>query len=63
MGGIGITHRRDRRKVYVEFYNDGKVHTIFSERSDPPQMNTEPVEATTLSFDRFISKARSYLNG
>lgn len=62
MGGVGITHRRNGKKVYIEFYNDGRVHALFSERGDPPRMSTQPVGADPLSFEQFIAKARSYLN-
>jgi hypothetical protein len=63
MGGVGITHRKDSRKVYVEFYNDGKVHALFSDRTNPtPRMETAPVGSDISSYYRFIRKAREYLN-
>jgi hypothetical protein len=61
MGGVGITHREGVRKVYVEFYNDGRVHALFSDRT--PNMQTIPVGADIQSYYRFIGKAREYLNG
>jgi hypothetical protein len=64
MGGVGITHRQGSRKVYVEFYNDGTVHALFSDRSgESPNMETTPIEAGLSSFFRFIGKAREYLDG
>ncbi len=61
MGGVGVTHRQGPRKVYVEFYNDGKVHALFSERT--PRMETFPVGSDVPSYYRLIRKAREYLNG
>jgi hypothetical protein len=64
MGGVGITHRQDARKVYVEFSNNGTVHALFSDRADrTPKMETTPVTPTVPSFYHFIRKAREYLNG
>ena len=62
MGGIGITHKQGVRKVYVEFYNDGRVHALFSDRT-PGGMQTLPVVAELASYHGFIGKAREYLNG
>ena len=61
MGGVGVTHRGARRKVYVEFYNNGMVHALFSDR--PLKMETVPVGTDVQSYFRFIAKARGYLNG
>lgn len=61
MGGVGITHRAGTRKVYVEFYNDGTVHALFSDRT--PNMRTVPVATDLPSWYRFIGRAREYLNG
>ena len=62
MGGIGVTHKRGVRKAYVEFYNDGRVHALFSDRT-PAGMQTLPLVAELASYHRFIGKAREYLNG
>jgi hypothetical protein len=61
MGGVGVTHRQGSPKVYVEFYNNGTVHALFSDRT--PKMETRPVEANVAAYYRFIRKAREYLNG
>jgi len=63
MGGVGITHRVGTRKVYVEFYNDGKVHALFSDRDRPRDMETTRIRTDVQSYYRFIAKARGYLNG
>jgi hypothetical protein len=64
MGGVGVTHRQGARKVYVELYNNGTVHALFSDRTGPtPTMETTPVGADVTSFYRFIRKAREYLHG
>jgi len=63
MGGVGVTHRQGSRKVYIEFYNNGTVHALFSDRSDHgPKMETKPVVADVPSFYQFIRQAREYLN-
>jgi hypothetical protein len=60
MGGVGITHRFGTRKVYIEFYNDGRVHALCSDRT--ASMRTAPVGADVQSFYRFIRTAREHLN-
>ena len=61
MGGVGVTHRKGQRKVYIEFYNDGRVHALFSDRT--PKMFTIPVEPTSESYTRLIEQSREYLDG
>jgi hypothetical protein len=61
MGGVGVTHRQGDRKVYIEFYNDGRVHALLSDRT--PKMETCPVGSDVASYYRFVTKAREYLNG
>lgn len=61
MGGVGITHRHGNRKVYLEFYNDGTVHSLFSDRSG--KMKTMPVPATGDAFQRLTATAKDYLDG
>ncbi len=61
VGGIGITHLSGARKVYIEFYNDGTAHALFSDRSSG-NMDTFPVGTDTQSYFRFVGKARGYLN-
>ena len=60
MGGVGITHRHEKKKVYVEFYNEGTVHSLFS--AGPSDMTTIKVEATPDGYKHIIEKARSYLH-
>lgn len=61
MGGVGITHRVAKRKVYIEFYNNGGVHALFSDGTS--RMQTTPVGAEIQSYYRFIGRAREHLNG
>jgi hypothetical protein len=61
MGGVGITHRQGSRKVYVEFYNNGTAHALFSDR-DSREMRTAQVGTDLTSYYRLISKARAYLD-
>ncbi|MCI0748757.1 MAG: hypothetical protein L0Y58_25395 [Verrucomicrobia subdivision 3 bacterium] len=61
MGGVGITHRQGNRKVYLEFYNNETVHSLFADRSG--KMQTMPVAPSVEDFRRLITKAKDYLNG
>lgn len=61
MGGVGVTHRQGNRKVYVEFYNNGTAHGLFSDRTG--RMHTMSVAAGEDELRRFIAKAKDYLNG
>jgi hypothetical protein len=61
MGGIGVTHQHATKKVYVEFYNEGGVHALLSDRA--AGMDTFPVDPAVAAYFRFIGKAREYLNG
>lgn len=60
MGGVGITHRAGKRKVYIEFYNNGKGHALFSDGH--LNMETLAIVSDAQSYYRFIGKAREYLN-
>jgi len=57
VGGIGVTFRRNGRKVYVEFRNTGSILALFSDGT------TEPVvEAVDPSdYSGFSARARGYL--
>jgi hypothetical protein len=61
MGGVGITHRQGNRKVYVEFYNNGTAHGLFSDRTG--RMHTMSVAVGEDELRRFIARAKDYLNG
>jgi hypothetical protein len=61
MGGVGITHRQDGRKVYVEFYNDGTAHALFS--SGREGMDTRKVSTDTAGLRQLLVDMRNYLNG
>jgi len=60
MGGVGITHRQGSRKVYIEFYNDGTGHSLFSDSSG--RMQTMSVTPGAGDFRRFVVKAKNYLS-
>lgn len=61
MGGVGITCREEQRKVYIEFYNDGTAHALFSDGL--AGMNTRPVPYSPDSARAFLSEMRNYLHG
>jgi hypothetical protein len=60
VGGVGITRRSGGRKVYVEFYNDGRIHALLSDGSS--DLQTQPVQPTTQDFRKFLATMRAYLN-
>jgi hypothetical protein len=60
MGGTAITRRAGNRKVFVEFYNDGRVYSLFSEKSS--EMNVVPVDAESIAFRALVANMRDYLN-
>jgi len=61
MGGVGITRRQGGRKVYVEFYNDGTAHALFS--SGQAGMHTRPVPGDPDGARAFLAEMRAYLDG
>lgn len=61
MGGVAITRRNDRKKVLVEFYNDGRAFSLFSEQSS--EMGVKQVAIDATSFAAFVAEMQSYLNG
>jgi hypothetical protein len=58
--GIGLTIRKGRRKVYVEFYNDGTVYALFSDGESEPE--TRQVQARQEDHLALIGQSREYLN-
>lgn len=59
MGGVAITRRQGDRKVLVEFYSDGRVYALFSDRSGAT-MDVKPVPPE--SFAIFVATMREYLH-
>ena len=53
VGGVGITHRRGPLKAYVEFFNNGKVHTLFSD-DEKKELFTSPVDPTTKGYKSIL---------
>jgi DNA-binding transcriptional ArsR family regulator len=61
VGGVAVTHRRGSKKVYVEFYNDGRVLALFSDDvSDPVIKRVDP---GCESYKELIAEMRGYLDG
>jgi len=61
MGGIGVTHRAGGRKVYVEFYNSGATHALFSAGKEG--METRQVCTDPKGFQQLVQDIRNYLDG
>lgn len=57
VGGIGVTYRKNGRKVYVEFRNTGSILALFSDGSTEPAV--EPVDPG--EYPAFLARARGYL--
>ncbi len=61
VGGVGVTRRVDDRIAYVECYNDGSVHAIFSD--DKSEGETHRVRLDRTSVMHFLGLMGAYLNG
>jgi len=59
VGGVGITCRKGDRGVYVEFYNDGRVHALFAHGEDAATTSVDP---TAAGFHNLLIRAREYLD-
>ena len=59
-GGVGVTHKNGRRRVYVEFFNNGEVYALFSDDVEMPQTKRIPPDAAR--FNDLSAEIRKYLN-
>jgi hypothetical protein len=59
-GGIGITHKKDSRRVYVECFNDGVVCVLFSDGETAPV--SRRVKPSSLAFKGLTREIREYLD-
>jgi len=59
-GGIGITHRKGSRRVYVEFFNDGEVCVLSSDGESAPR--SWSVKPSSLNFKGLTKEIREYLD-
>lgn len=57
VGGIGVTYRKNGRKVYVEFRNTGSILALFSDGTTEPAV--EPVDPS--EYPAFVTRTRGYL--
>ncbi len=60
VGGIGVTHRKDDKTAYVEFYNDGRILALFSDDVNDPEIKR--IEPSYQSFKKLIKEMRDYLD-
>ena len=59
-GGVGVTQRRNGKKVFVEFFNDGKVFALFSDGiSDPVSKEVVPIHH---AFQVLTKEMQEYLD-
>ena len=61
VGGVGVTRRAGERVAYVECYNDGSVHAIFSD--DKSEGETHRVRVDRPGVMHFLDRMGAYLNG
>ena len=61
MGGIAICKRNGSKKVIVEFYNRGNIHSLFAEDAILDTMETRKVEMTKDGMREFILLMKDYL--
>jgi len=59
-GGVGVTHKRKKRRVYVEFYNNGEVCALFSDDTSAPI--TETVNPYPVQFQQLAKRIRDFLD-
>jgi hypothetical protein len=59
VGGVGITFRDGAKKAYVEFYNDGLTHLLYSGAGD--DVSTHPVE-TENGYQSLVNEIRQHLH-
>ena len=60
VGGVGITQRSGAKKVYVEFFNDGKVFALFSDGDSEP-ISREIIPGYQ-SFKTLVKEMQEYLD-
>ncbi|HEX5244781.1 MAG TPA: hypothetical protein VFW23_16070 [Tepidisphaeraceae bacterium] len=60
VGGVGISIKRNRRKAYVEFYNDGLTHVLFAGKD--PEPIAKAVRPENNGFRDLVSEIRHYLD-
>ena len=56
VGGLGVTFRKNGRKVYVEFRNTGSILVLFSDGTTEPEV--EPLDPGV--YPAFLVRVRGY---
>jgi len=60
VGGVGITHKRNKKRVYVEFFNNGEICALFSDNESPPQ--SKRIDPSYERFRELINEIQDYLD-
>lgn len=60
VGGVGFTHKKGNRRVYVEFFNDGQVYALFSDNEVAPR--SQRVQPDFHQFRELIGQIKGYLD-
>jgi hypothetical protein len=61
VGGVAVTQRKHNRKIYVEFFNDGKIFALFSDGSSEPL--SKEILPSHQSFKALMKEMQEYLDG
>lgn len=61
MGGAALIFRREQRKVFVEFYNNGTVYAMFSDGRGMPS-RCSPLSLAPDDLARFFAEACDFLD-
>lgn len=63
MGGVGVTYRTEKKKVYLEFYNNNTACALFVEyESDTDAgMNTQKYPISCAGYQQFLTDTQTFL--
>lgn len=60
VGGVGITRKKGKRRVYVEFFNDGQVYALFSDNVTAPR--SRRIAPDYDEYHRLIQEIQDYVD-
>ena len=59
VGGVGITHKRNKKRVYVEFFNNGEI-SLFSDNESA--LRSKRIKSSYDRFRELIKEIQDYLD-
>jgi hypothetical protein len=60
VGGVGITHKRNKKRVYVEIFNNGEICALFSDNESAPR--SKRIKSSYDRFRELIKEIQDYLD-